>query len=266
MAMRTAISGLNAAQTDLSATANNIANSSTLLLAFFVVMYSISSVNTGKYRVLSDALTAAFRGEPQRETPISADLRREGLPTPKVIALENPTSPQGSAAGQQAQLQPRAPSLVQISDTIAREMQDLVFTEQLMIRQHRGWVELELRNDVLFASGSANLAPNAEGIVRRLAAQLLEVPNPVLIEGHTDNVPISTANFPSNWELSASRAASVARLMAAAGISETRLTVVGFGEHRPVETNESSEGRAANRRVIMAILQPNRSSSDFYQQ
>jgi chemotaxis protein MotB len=145
-------------------------------------------------------------------------------------------------------------------------MQDLVFADQLMIRQHRGWVEIELRNDILFASGSANLPPAAQGIVRRLASQLVDVPNPILIEGHTDNLPINTANFPSNWELSASRAASVARLMATVGIPETRLTVIGFGEHRPVESNGNLEGRAANRRVIMAILQAEKSSTDFYSQ
>ena len=77
----------------------------TLLLAFFVVMYSISSVNSGKYRVLSDALNAAFRGEPQREVPFTAELRQEGIPTPNVVAVPNPTSPQGTAAGQQTQLQ-----------------------------------------------------------------------------------------------------------------------------------------------------------------
>lgn len=238
----------------------------TLLLAFFVVMYSISSVNTGKYRVLSDALTAAFRGEPQREVPISAELRQDGIPTPNLIAVPNTASPQGTAAGQKTQLQPRAPSLVQIADTIAFEMQDLVFADQLMIRQHRGWVEIELRNDILFASGSAVLAPAANEIVRRLAAQLVDLPNPVLIEGHTDNVPINTNVYPSNWELSASRAASVARLMALAGIPENRLTVIGFGEHRPIETNDNAGGRAANRRVIMAILQPDRNSTDFYSQ
>ncbi|MGA0084058.1 MAG: OmpA family protein [Steroidobacteraceae bacterium] len=266
MSMRTAISGMNAAQTDLSATANNIANSSTLLLAFFVVMYSISSVNSGKYRVLSDALNAAFRGEPQREVPFTAELRQEGIPTPNVVAVPNPTSPQGTAAGQQTQLQPRAPSLVQIADNIAVEMQDLVFADQLMIRQHRGWVEIELRNDILFASGSASLPPAAQEIIRRLASQLVDVSNPILIEGHTDNLPIKTASYPSNWELSASRAASVARLMATVGIPETRLTVIGFGEHRPVETNENVEGRAANRRVILAILQSDKGSTDFYSQ
>jgi chemotaxis protein MotB len=154
--------------------------------------------------------------------------------------------------------------LVQIADTIALSMQDLVFADQLIIRQHRGWVEIELRNDILFASGSAMLAPAASDIVRRLATQLVDLPNPVLIEGHTDNVPINTSSYPSNWELSASRAASVARLMALAGIPENRLTVIGFGEHRPVESNDNIEGRAANRRVIMAILQPDRSSTDFY--
>lgn len=236
----------------------------TLLLAFFVVMYSVSSVNMGKYRVLSDSFTAAFRGEPLREIPISAELRQDGIPTPNVIAVPNTASPQGTAAGQRTQLQPRAPSLVQIADTIALEMKDLVFSDQLVIRQHRGWLEIELRNDILFSSGAAALAPKARDIVRRLAAQLNELPNPVLIEGHTDNIPINTNNFPSNWELSASRAASVARLMAQEGIPEDRLTVIGFGEHRPIESNGTAEGRAANRRVIMAILQLNQNSKEFY--
>jgi chemotaxis protein MotB len=115
-------------------------------------------------------------------------------------------------------------------------------------------VEVEIRTDILFASGSSTLSEPALPPLNILAATLSKYPNPIRVEGHTDNRPINTKTFPSNWELSAARAASVVHLFAKGGVDAARLTVIGLGEFRPAQSNDTVEGRNANRRVLIVIL------------
>jgi chemotaxis protein MotB len=270
----------------------------TLLLAFFVVMYSISSVNAGKYRVLSDSLYAAFRGEPRTLEPIAvghkqigsgADIRvsvveqaalqgepRSAIqPVPIALATPIPNSPYhdtmpapGDRSGvkaatgeahitdtaESAQAQAAALMLTRVADDVARAMSGLVKKNLVVVRRKQSWIEVEIRTDILFPSGSAQLAPNAVDIIRRLAAVLARFPNPIRVEGFTDNVPIRTVQFYSNWELSAARAGSVVHVLADRGVASDRLAVVGFGEQHPVASNGNTQGRNANRRVTVVIL------------
>jgi len=122
------------------------------------------------------------------------------------------------------------------------------------VRRHEFWLEVEVKTDLLFASGEANLSDKAIPPLDALAATLVKYPNPVRVEGHTDNRPISTRYYPSNWELSAARAASVVHRFANAGVAPDRLSVVGFGDNRPVKPNDTPAGRDANRRVVIVIL------------
>ncbi len=228
----------------------------TLLLAFFVVMYAISSVNAGKYRVVSDALSAAFRGVPESAKPVQV-----GKQAPRADAASVTGGPAESPLLQQTSLvAPFTPStrnaaqLESIARSVEQTLASLVMQEQVIVRNHGGWVEVEIRNDILFGSGSATLAAAAEPVIGLLADVLRSVPNPVRVEGHTDNVPIRNTMFPSNWELSAARAASVVRLLSARGLDPSRLAVLGLGEFRPVAGNDTPEGRNANRRVLVVIL------------
>jgi chemotaxis protein MotB len=100
------------------------------------------------------------------------------------------------------------------------------------------------------------MSGEANDIVRKLGASLANLTNPIFVQGHTDNVPISTAQFPSNWELSAARAGAVVRLLGEGGANTSMMTVIGYGEQRPLQPNDTAEGRATNRRVILAILEP----------
>jgi chemotaxis protein MotB len=113
---------------------------------------------------------------------------------------------------------------------------------------------VEIRTDILFASGVSKLSDAALPPLTILAETLAKYPNPVRVEGHTDNRPISTSTFPSNWELSAARAASVVHLFAKGGVDPARLTVIGLGEFRPAQSNATAAGRNANRRVVVVIL------------
>jgi chemotaxis protein MotB len=117
------------------------------------------------------------------------------------------------------------------------------------------WLEIEINADILFPSGAGEFAPAAEPVLDKLAEVLKPFPNPIRVEGHTDDKPIRTAAFPSNWELSAARAASVVHQFMRQGVDPLRLEIVGFGEFHPRQPNASAEGRNANRRVAVLVLE-----------
>jgi chemotaxis protein MotB len=253
----------------------------TLLLAFFVVMYAMSSVNEGKYRVLSDSLVAAFRGAPRTLEPIQvgeksqgsgADIHMtivqqamlEGQPREMLAPIvESPIIRESyGQAPDYARNADATPSsdiaaLESVAQEVERAMADLIEKDLIIVRRHGLWVEVEIRTDILFPSGIATLSPSAVEILEQLAATLAPFPNPIRVEGHTDNLPINTRLFPSNWELSAARAASVVHLFMKEGLAPQRLAVIGLGEHRPVQSNATAEGRNANRRVVLVILSGN---------
>lgn len=116
-----------------------------------------------------------------------------------------------------------------------------------------GQVELRIREGILFASGSAELRADGRALLERLMPVLAEAEGLITVEGHTDNVPIDTPVFPSNWELSAARASGVVRQLIALGMSPGQLQAVGHADTRPVAANDTSEGRAENRRVSLVI-------------
>ena len=154
------------------------------------------------------------------------------------------------------------PALGRVADEVEKALAPLVAANMVAVRRHSTWVEVEIRTDILFASGVAMLSSAAIPPLTILADTLAKYPNPVRVEGHTDNVPINTSTFPSNWELSAARAASVVHLFAKAGVAPSRLTVIGLGEFRPTQSNATAEGRNANRRVLIVILAGDQAPED----
>jgi len=242
----------------------------TLLLAFFVVMYSISTVNEGKYRAVSDSLKAAFAGAPHTVNPIEvgqghsgagdgrgAAMAQNNLIIGKASEVITPIASSPSAQKSSASAASSASSMSamdQVINKVESEMTSLVESQQLVITRHAYGVEIALRTDILFPSGSATLSPSARAVLEKLADTLKSLSYPMRVEGHTDNRPINTFNFPSNWELSAARAASVVHLFTERGIDASRLAVIGLGEYRPQGDNNTEEGRNANRRVVIVIL------------
>jgi chemotaxis protein MotB len=248
----------------------------TLLLAFFVVMYAISSINEGKFRVLSDSLQAAFRGAPKTLEPVQVGEKSRGSGADIAVSIVQ----QATMDGQPRQLLEAItiddqlasgrrkssdrldahgkvivpPALGRVADEIEKALAPLVAANMIAVRRHSTWVEVEIRTDILFASGIAKLSDEALPPLSILAETLARYPNPVRVEGHTDNRPINTSTFPSNWELSAARAASVVHLFARGGVDPARLAVIGLGEYRPAQSNSTLEGRNANRRVLIVIL------------
>jgi chemotaxis protein MotB len=231
----------------------------TLLLAFFVVMYAISSVNEGKYRVLSDSLVAAFRGSPRTMKPVQVGEKQVG----SGADIEMTIVQQAMLEGQPRSLMQAPPTLTDPAAAALRRMAEeveialahLVDANLIAVRRTAYGIEVEIRTDILFPSGSAQLAPSALPILHQVATTLGDLPNPVRVEGHTDNLPLrGRRQFPSNWELSAARAASVVHLFTERGLDPGRLAVVAYGEQRPAQPNTTLEGRNANRRVLIVVL------------
>jgi chemotaxis protein MotB len=240
----------------------------TLLLAFFVVMYAVSSVNAGKYRVLSDSLSAAFRGTPKTLAPISvgetvAKVKRDesvaGIKPNQAMEFKKVEAGVGKGAGAgpgdaSGRFDEPGAQLREVASDIEIAMQSLIDKDMIRVTRAPEWVEVEIKTDILFPSGSADVQQEAVAVMERVADVLKGRTNPIRVEGHTDNRPIRTALFPSNWELSAARAARIVRLFQERGIGPARLVVAGMGDQRPLEENATVAGRNRNRRVTLVIL------------
>jgi len=242
----------------------------TLLFALFTVMYAMSSVNEGKFRVLSDSMIAAFRGAPKSLEPVNVGEKQPGKGGDKPLVGITPTAlmkikMQSSKDGE---LAPRTLSvnaggeskdlpgaLIRMERAVQDAMQALIDAKLVTVRRENMWLEIEINTDILFPSGAAGFASSAEPVLDKLAEVLKPFPNPIRVEGHTDNRPVHTAAYPSNWELSAARAASVVHQFTKAGIDTLRLEIVGFGEFHPRQANDTPEGRNANRRVAILVLE-----------
>jgi chemotaxis protein MotB len=223
----------------------------TLLFAFFVVMYSISQVNESKYRVLSDSLVNAFSNAPTSTTKVSAamqaDSKGQASSVQAVVVRKNDPA-------LEAKQKQQAEKMKRIAKNILKVMESLMKNGQVKVSQSVHGIAIEINASLLFASGQANLEASSIMALKEVGKVLAEVPNDIQVEGFTDDTPINTVAFPSNWELSSARASSVVRLFAESGVSPERLVAVGYGEFRPVDANSTPEGRARNRRVTVMIL------------
>lgn len=242
----------------------------TLLLAFFVVMYAVSVVNEGKYRVMSNSIIEAFNGSSHVIAPMPQTRAQPHNVDP---AIASPASQPGAATIPVSVPIPGRPQMVRavdsrvasspttekrnldvIRDQVVRALQPLIDKQMVIVRKTTSWLEVELRTDILFPSGVAKLSPQADDVLNSMASILKPFPNTVRIEGYTDDRPINTALYPSNWELSAARAASVARLFTEQGVDPTRLGIMGWGEYHPNADNATEDGRNRNRRVLIVVL------------
>jgi len=265
----------------------------TLLFAFFVVMYSISSVNEGQYRVLSDSIVSAFHNTKSSLEPIQVgELVRSPLLmseqitdvsempddviTPLMIKFQQPGNEVDEAVDSEIESEIESEAVEQekpedesftekslnaaedeinaLGDNVAERMDDLIDEDIINIKRNKFWLEVEIKSSLLFPSGSSALIPDAIPVLQQLAETFVDLPNRINVEGFTDNKPIKTFVFPSNWELSAARAAAVVRLFEQSGIEPWRMASIGYGEYQPISDNDSDEGRAKNRRVVLVVM------------
>lgn len=207
----------------------------TLLVALFIMLYSMSAVNQEKFGALASSMRREFQALPEHNGG-------------KVVGTGNVVDP-----------------IEQQVVYLQQFLREKGLQTQVLVRhEERGLVISLLSDGTLFDLGSADLKPSARQVLDRVAEVLRAVPNPVLIEGHTDNLPIRTVQYPSNWELSAARAAQVLRyLVQKGGIPAERLIAVGYADTRPLVPNSSPANRAQNRRVDIAVLKTSQNALRF---
>jgi chemotaxis protein MotB len=209
----------------------------TLLFAFFVVMYSVSSVNQGKYRILSDSLSSSF----SHSKPIG-ELSIVNLPiekSRKIVVKDN----------QKTKVNARAFLKVANAINMAKVPNGVKITST-----ERG-LSIRISDDALFSSGSATINSQIKEFLDLIAGLVKDLPNLIEVEGHTDNQPIRTTAFPSNWDLSTSRANALVRYLTEYHhLQANRFSSTGYAGTRPIETNDTVEGQSANRRVELVIL------------
>lgn len=220
----------------------------TLLFAFFVVMYSISSVNVSKYQTFSDSLSRAFSKQPSPATTTPVNSQQEQM---LKALVDRRTARLGE---QQRKLQEH---MQVIAGGLTQVMSSMIDSGLVSINQNKRGVVIDISASSLFKTGEAALQPEVLGTLRQVATVLSKEGYAIEVEGHTDDVPIKTAQFPSNWELSSARASSVARMLIDNGVLEKRLAVVGLAANQPLVPNDSPEKRAKNRRVTITIVSPN---------
>ena len=211
----------------------------TVLFGFFVFMYAISTAEDDEVRRLSEAVHGVFAGPPRTLEPIPIG---EAVPRiPERLLSESPDDGASTATDLKQEL----------GSVLGGE----AGAEGIRLREGGDWVEVTLPGDLVFESGGVE--PEFEGLeaLERIAGVLNDHSGMIVVEGFTDNLPIRTQRFPSNWELSAARAGAVVRVLESFGIDGSRLAAMGYGSNHPVARNDTPRGRALNRRVVLLVSQ-----------
>jgi chemotaxis protein MotB len=224
----------------------------TLLLALFIILFAASSVNTSKFEAMSRAFKTAFSSglgildngaltqdnELKRRTAENLNRKDDGKKTRKDLEKEEQHN------------------LEVLKQQLDKYIQKNGLVSQLETQLNQSQLLITIRDNALFPSGSASIKPNSQKLASAIGQMLKQYPDyEILVTGHTDDQPISTAEFPSNWELSSKRAINFMKiLLANSAFDPKRFSAIGYGEFRPVESNLTDVGRAKNRRVEVSIL------------
>lgn len=245
----------------------------TLLFAFFVVMYSISSVNDAKYRSLTHSIGSAFSktnqpggsvDEPLALRPYSTVFQDLEPSTNEKFGSIMPAHPSQAASVSEEEnekkrklseeiLQERK-RLTDVSEQLHNALEPFVDINMVSVTSNDYWISLEMNSEMLFLSGAAELSKKSMPVLKKIAQVIAPMENAINVEGHTDDIPIANAKFRSNWDLSAARASTVVQAFVNMGIEPVRLSAIGYGEYHPISSNETEEGRFKNRRVILVLM------------
>ncbi len=248
----------------------------TLLMTLFIVLWSISSVNVSKLEVLQQSLNDALRGKPVvqggRSVLAGAPTSIQGVQAAQSsnsatdssssivpAALSNPIGASSARAVNEA-AKKEEQSLERVQRQVESYARAHGFASQIHTAiDERGLIIRLLTDKVLFDSGQIDIHPAAAELLRHIAQLVLGsgIANPIRIEGHTDNVPLSGGRFYDNWGLSAGRAVAVLEQFKAAGVPEHRMSVAGYADTEPIAPNSTAAGRALNRRVEVVVLRKN---------
>lgn len=211
----------------------------TLLMCFFVLLFAMSTTQQETFKELVESLRSALGVQTVPETGT-----REGLIMHAVPEETPPDSTQVDELGGMIQKE---------MDEVVSEVKELILLNKLggmvNVTESDTGVVITLSDMLLFSAGSSDLSERGMEILRKVAGILSQLAYHVKVKGHTDNEPIRTERYPSNWELSSARAGSVVRLLVQSGVEPSLISAEGYAQYHPVATNDTEAGRAANRRV-----------------
>mgnify|MGYP001222848679 CR=1 FL=1 len=222
----------------------------TILLAFFVLLYAMSQIDVARFESIARSLSVQFTSDPSLiDLGNRADIER------------NPADYEGLDIGQLDQEEKDGDGSSQTDaelDALYAKIRQYVVENDLetdvRVENARRGVEITFAEHVLFDLGRAELKRQSREVLEPLVPLLNELNNPISVEGHTDNLPIVSGNYESNWELSTARSLSVLSYLEDEGIASKRLALVGYGEHKPIKPNDTDDNRQFNRRVNLVIL------------
>jgi chemotaxis protein MotB len=222
----------------------------TLMFAFFVVMFASSHADKEKVQRISAAVQQALE-----EGAISSRIKNVLGGTPNQAAAGNAEIRGLRRSNPPAKLDEKLAELTPSMRQLTAELQAEIRKGKLQINLTARGLVISLTEAAFFPSGDATIALDSYGTLARLAETIRRLPNPVRLEGHTDSVPINNSKYASNWHLSAARSIAMLELFSTRfAIPPARLGIAGYAETIPIETNETAEGRARNRRVDVTIL------------
>lgn len=242
----------------------------TLLMIFFVVLYSMSKVDAQKFQAVAESLNKALGGgTPSKielsSSPAGPSLFQTGTPSSKTTAPGKGKDPNNSTytdptvSGEnknpgQGNVDAEMMSIDSIKSKLDKFAADNGIQATLVTSIEERGLVVSIQETLLFESGSAVITTQARAILEKVSTVLAAAPNQIKVEGHTDNLPIRTAHFPSNWELSVIRSTNVVQILQSDGITPNRLSATGYGEYRPISSNDTEAGRNKNRRIDLIIL------------
>lgn len=207
----------------------------TLLLCFFILLYSMSVIDVQKFAQIMSSIQVSFLGE--------QGIMEQSIDPSKGEMIE-------------LSLDHKFEEILVTYQTVKEYLKEEDLEQEVKIRIEERGVVLEIEDRLLFDSARADIRQNAEQMLVKVAGILEKLPNQIIVEGHTDNIPINTVFFPSNWELSVARAVRVVRFLSeAVNLPSERFVAMGYGQYQPIASNETAEGRAKNRRVNIVISQ-----------
>ncbi len=220
-----------------------------LMMTFFVLLYSFSSLDETKYRLIAASMASGFGAV--LVSPKSAPSSALGPPS----MMPSPMNQPMGRAMQNAGPGKTAANAV-VSEEVKETLQSEISEGIISVETTGNSVIIRFPEEIAFPPASDHMSDEIIPIIKRLSKSLADVPGTIMISGHTDNRPINSARYQSNWKLSTDRAVSVIQLFEKIGnIESKRLTAVGYGDTRPIAPNDTSQGRARNRRVEIAIVQ-----------
>lgn len=208
----------------------------TLLLGLFVILYAMSIEDKAKYEGFRDALSKMFGGK--------------SVMTGQKSIIKIPNTSRDSQAPGKTRKRSHSKLMSDLNTLLAKEID----TKKVALKENPEGVSINLLELLLFDTGKADIKPQAYETLNKISTFIIEMPNQIRVEGHTDNVPISTPQFPSNWHLSIARAMNTGYYILQKGLVPNRLSIAGYGEYKPVAENDTPEHRTENRRVEIVIL------------